>query len=61
MEPPVLVPRLEADPAPSAVLCVEGKGVGGFVDGAVVHLVDRSLVRVRVHVVGAVCIRSKLN
>jgi hypothetical protein len=26
-----------------------------------VHLVDRSLVRVRVHVVGAVCIRSKLN
>ena len=49
-----LVSRLEACPPAAALPDVEGERVGGLVDGALVHLVDRRLVRVRVHVVGAV-------
>ena len=45
---------LEADPATAAVLGVERQRVGGLVDGSVVDLVDGGLVRVGVHVVGAV-------
>ena len=49
-----LVSRLEAGPAAAALPDVEGQRVGGLVDGALVHLVNRRLVRVRVHVVGTV-------
>ena len=45
---------LETRPSPSALSDIEGQGVGGLVDGALVDLVDGGLVRVRVHVVGTV-------
>ena len=54
MEPPVLVSRLEADPAPATVLGIEGQGVGRLVDGSVVNLVNGCLVCIRVHVISTV-------